>query len=514
MCVAASADPFGQGGRGVVGDNAQRQFQRRKAAPRVIAGFLQRLVEATLQLNGAEQRGDATTIAAFVVLPRVVLAVALGMFRRVLGVLRLDLVENRLDDLPAAFVQEKLKIFLEVESGSRSGRSREKAGRECGDPLLEIQAGLGRTSDDDLQLLNNEGSQGEGENARLSHGGCLSWEGGRDRVVPMDTPFFFVKSTSLFQTLAIDLSTGWRKQGLLFPWFRPNGATTPDWIQSIAWTQPGWRGSGIPRTGESRDLLFSAYLLALGWLGGPSDVWPTFDQPASRVARALGKLTGDLSLEGLAELLFNDPAGRLKPDAMSFTDSNRRFYELKPDSLAGYQDGIDRMKTYSAGLGPFGFQPGNQFLLAPAGRGLPIGMVQATDGNWYIIFIHGATGRDPTQKGLIYYDTVPLEDGDEVPDEVDEPIQRPWYYNWHLNAERPNYRLFNSDQQVQYQDYDQLPNGGGGGSWRWWVGAGVGVTGLGLAGGFYWAYSAINVESTEIEADAAIDAMIDSNLAA
>src|SRR5205814_8461247 len=53
-----------------------------------------------------------------------------------------------------------------------------------------------RAVEDGLKLHENSGSHGEGENARLSHGGGLSREGDWDRVVPGIAPFVFVKSAS------------------------------------------------------------------------------------------------------------------------------------------------------------------------------------------------------------------------------------------------------------------------------------------------------------------------------
>jgi hypothetical protein len=54
-----------------------------------------------------------------VVLARVVLAVALAVLGCVVGVLWLDVVENRLDDQAATLVKETAQFVLEVE-GSRA----------------------------------------------------------------------------------------------------------------------------------------------------------------------------------------------------------------------------------------------------------------------------------------------------------------------------------------------------------------------------------------------------------
>jgi hypothetical protein len=52
------ADALGQGSRGVAGDNAQAEFQRRERGLLVIAGLLQRLVKAAVKFDAAEQGGD------------------------------------------------------------------------------------------------------------------------------------------------------------------------------------------------------------------------------------------------------------------------------------------------------------------------------------------------------------------------------------------------------------------------------------------------------------------------
>ena len=123
------------------------------------------------------------------------------MFGRVLGVLRLDLIEDRFEDLPTALIQELPQGCLEVERGRGGDRMTEKAGSQRDDLLAQGNAGLARTVEDGLQLLDKSASQSEGEYRRLSHGGCLSHEGWRDRVVPVDTTFVFVRSASFFQTL-------------------------------------------------------------------------------------------------------------------------------------------------------------------------------------------------------------------------------------------------------------------------------------------------------------------------
>src|SRR5262245_15783201 len=120
-------DSLGQGRGGVGRDNAQAHFQRREAALLVIARFLQRLVKATPQLDGAEQGGDAAAIGTLVVLARIVLAVALRVLGRVVGTLWFDVVEDRLKDKAATLVKETTKVSLEGEGSSGSDGRREKA---------------------------------------------------------------------------------------------------------------------------------------------------------------------------------------------------------------------------------------------------------------------------------------------------------------------------------------------------------------------------------------------------
>ena len=175
------ADTLSQGGRGIVGDNAEAEFQRREAALAVVAGFLQRLVKTTLQLDAAEQGGDAAANRAFRVFARVVLAVALRVFGSVLGMARLDVVEGRLNDQTAALIQEQAEAVLEVKSGSGGDGCTEKPDGEGGDLLAHAKAGLGSFGENGLKFLKNRSSQGDGQNARLNHGGCLSREGKRDR---------------------------------------------------------------------------------------------------------------------------------------------------------------------------------------------------------------------------------------------------------------------------------------------------------------------------------------------
>ncbi len=55
-------DAFGQGGSGVARDDAQMTFQRSKGWLVVVASVLERFVQAALQLDGAEQGGDAATV--------------------------------------------------------------------------------------------------------------------------------------------------------------------------------------------------------------------------------------------------------------------------------------------------------------------------------------------------------------------------------------------------------------------------------------------------------------------
>jgi hypothetical protein len=79
---------------------------------------LQRLVKATPQLDDAEEGGDTSTVGALVVLARVVLAVAFDVLGCILGVLWLDVVEDRLDDQATTLVKETAKFVLEGEGSS------------------------------------------------------------------------------------------------------------------------------------------------------------------------------------------------------------------------------------------------------------------------------------------------------------------------------------------------------------------------------------------------------------
>jgi len=82
-----------------------------------------------------------------------------------LGVLRFDLVEDRLKDEAAALVEELPQVFLEVECGCGGDRPTEKAGSQRGDPLAQDKAGLGGAVEDGLKLLDKSAGQAEGENA-------------------------------------------------------------------------------------------------------------------------------------------------------------------------------------------------------------------------------------------------------------------------------------------------------------------------------------------------------------
>ena len=106
VLTGQQADTLGQGGRGVVRDNAQAQFQRSKAALAVVAAFLQRLIQTTAQFNVAEQGGDAAACGTFLALAAVILAVPLDVFRSLLGRRWLDVVDNRLQDKTTALVKE------------------------------------------------------------------------------------------------------------------------------------------------------------------------------------------------------------------------------------------------------------------------------------------------------------------------------------------------------------------------------------------------------------------------
>ena len=109
---------------------------------------------------------------------------------------RLDVVEGRLNDQTAALIQEQAEAVLEVKSGSGGDGCTEKPDGEGGDLLAHAKAGLGSFGENGLKFLKNRSSQGDGQNARLNHGGCLSREGKRDRAVPVLAIFFLVKGAS------------------------------------------------------------------------------------------------------------------------------------------------------------------------------------------------------------------------------------------------------------------------------------------------------------------------------
>ena len=98
MAPGQSADSLGQGGRGVVGDDAQAHLQRSKAGLLVVACFLQRFVQQALQVDRAEERRKAAAVAALVVFADVVLLRVRAVLGRVVGLVRLDLIEDRLKD--------------------------------------------------------------------------------------------------------------------------------------------------------------------------------------------------------------------------------------------------------------------------------------------------------------------------------------------------------------------------------------------------------------------------------
>jgi len=160
-----------------VGDNSQAQFQGRKGPLGIIAGFLQGLVQAAPQVDGAEQGGDAAPRGALVVLAHIVLAVALGVLGGILGVLGLDVVKDRLKHQAATPVQEPAEVVLEIEGRSGGDGCREKTGGERGDLFAQAEARRRSQSEDGLQVLEDSSGHAEGQNARLSHGGGLSREG-------------------------------------------------------------------------------------------------------------------------------------------------------------------------------------------------------------------------------------------------------------------------------------------------------------------------------------------------
>ena len=201
VVVGEPADTLGQGRGGIPGDNAQAELQRREGRLLVVAGFLQRLVQTPLQLNRAEQGSDAAAVAALGVSARVVLAVTLRVFGSVLGLLRLDVVDDGLNHEAATLGKELLKGGLEVESRTGSDRRREEAGDEGEHLLAEGQAGVAGLLERGLKLRENSSSHGEAEDARLSHGGCLSRQGNPDRVVRGLAISFLGKSASFFHPL-------------------------------------------------------------------------------------------------------------------------------------------------------------------------------------------------------------------------------------------------------------------------------------------------------------------------
>ena len=142
------------------------------------------------------------------------------MFGCVLGILWLNLIEDGLQDEAAALIQELSQVFLEMESGKRGDRPTEKPANQGADALAQVKAGLARRVEAEFELLDNSAGQEEGRNRRLCHGGCLSLEGCRGRVVPGDT-VFLVKSTSFFQSLTNDPNSEKLLQLHLFPWSRP-----------------------------------------------------------------------------------------------------------------------------------------------------------------------------------------------------------------------------------------------------------------------------------------------------
>ena len=77
----------------------------------------------------------------------------------------------------SAMIREAVKGGLEVESRTGSDRRREEAGDEGEHLLAEGQAGVAGLLERGLKLRENSSSHGEAEDARLSHGGCLSREG-------------------------------------------------------------------------------------------------------------------------------------------------------------------------------------------------------------------------------------------------------------------------------------------------------------------------------------------------
>jgi hypothetical protein len=207
LAAGQPADPLGQGRRGVGSDNAQAHFQRRKAALGIGAGFLQRLVKAPPQVNGAEQGGDAAPIGALVVLARVVLAVALRVLGGVVGVLWLDVVEDGLNDQAATLVKELAKGSLEVEGGSGSDGGTEKARGQGGNLLGQVAAGPRRKGEAGLKVLNDNRSHNDGQNARLSHGGRLSRQGAGAAWSRGYATFVVVKPASFSRPPRMDLNT-------------------------------------------------------------------------------------------------------------------------------------------------------------------------------------------------------------------------------------------------------------------------------------------------------------------
>ncbi len=155
-------DAFGQGGSGVARDDAQMTFQRSKGWLVVVASVLERFVQAALQLDGAEQGGDAATVEGLGVLADVVLAVALAVLGCVLGVLWLQVVVDGLEDQSATFVEQSTEFAFEVAGGSRGERCGVEGGDQGSDLIAESVAGFCREGEDMVQGLEKGGSQSEG----------------------------------------------------------------------------------------------------------------------------------------------------------------------------------------------------------------------------------------------------------------------------------------------------------------------------------------------------------------
>jgi len=159
------ADTLGQGGCGVESDNAQTFLQWSKGSLGIVACFLQRFVKAPVELDGAEQRSDAAPVDALVVFPRVIQAIPLHVLGSILRKFRLDVVENRLNDLSSTFVKQQTQSVLEVHRGCGIAGFREITSGEGRDLLVEAKARLGRLLNKRWHLLKNSLGHGKSPNA-------------------------------------------------------------------------------------------------------------------------------------------------------------------------------------------------------------------------------------------------------------------------------------------------------------------------------------------------------------